>query len=395
LQGNVVKKYKETHPWIDFSLDTRRANIRTWLLLGEAQSKCFHIAGALLDPKTAKELHGMYLAKGALATTAIEGNTLSEEQVRRHLEGTLTLPESKAYLQTEVDNIIRACNDIAESHYNGENAQLNVEEIKNYNMRVLAGLPLKEDVQPGRLRLHSVGVGGYRGAPAEDCLYLLEKMCAMINGDFSLGPRWGIASGLLKAILSHLYIAWIHPFGDGNGRTARLVEFKLCITVGVPSPAAQLLSNHYNETRSDYYLKLDETSKRRDPFIFIDYALQGYVDQLEEQIRLIRQSQDAAFWTNFVHTRFKGMETAVDRRRRHFLLDLSEKTLPGYAYTPLADLAGISLRTARAYAVRSPRVLMRDVNELISMGLLERKGNGVRPNLALLSAYLPTRVDKK
>ena len=391
----MVKKYQKTHPWIDFSLDTRRANIRTWMLLGEAQSKCFHIASALLDPKIAEELHGVYLAKGALATTAIEGNTLSEEQVRQHLNGTLTLPESKSYLQTEVDNIIRACNDIAGSHRDGASVQLSVEEIQNYNTRVLAGLPLKEEVKPGLLRLHSVGVGGYQGAPAEDCLYLLEKMCAMINGDFSLGARWGIASGILKAVLAHLYIAWIHPFGDGNGRTARLVEFKLCIASGVPFPAAQLLSNHYNETRSKYYIKLDETSKRRDPFIFIDYALQGYVDQLGEQIKLIRQSQDAAFWTNFVHTRFKGMDTAVDRRRRHFLLDLSEKTLPSYNFTPLADLASVSLRTVKAYAVKSQRVLMRDVNELIKMGLLERVGNGVRPNLALLSAYLPARVDNK
>ncbi len=38
-------------------------------------------------------------------------------------------------------------------------------------------------------------------------------------------------------------MAWIHPFGDGNGRTARLLEFLILARCGmVPLPAAHLLS---------------------------------------------------------------------------------------------------------------------------------------------------------
>lgn len=50
-------------------------------MLGEAASKCEHIAGVPLRPSVAQELHRLYLAKGALATTAIEGNTLTENEV--------------------------------------------------------------------------------------------------------------------------------------------------------------------------------------------------------------------------------------------------------------------------------------------------------------------------
>ncbi|NOY75701.1 MAG: hypothetical protein GXP32_07900 [Kiritimatiellaeota bacterium] len=32
--------------------------------------------------------------------------------------------------------------------------------------------------------------------------------------------------------LAHVYIAWIHPFGDGNGKTARLMEFYLLLRSG-------------------------------------------------------------------------------------------------------------------------------------------------------------------
>jgi len=51
------------------------------------------------------------LRKGAKATTAIEGNTLSEEEVSRIDEGE-NLPPSKEYLQIEVKNVIDALNQI-------------------------------------------------------------------------------------------------------------------------------------------------------------------------------------------------------------------------------------------------------------------------------------------
>jgi hypothetical protein len=82
------------------------------MLLGEARSKCEHIANVPLRPATAEQLHLLYLAKGALATTAIEGNTLSEDEVVRHLQGKLQLPPSKEYLAKEIDNIVAACNRI-------------------------------------------------------------------------------------------------------------------------------------------------------------------------------------------------------------------------------------------------------------------------------------------
>ena len=67
------------------------------MLLGEVQSKCEHIAGVPLRPATAEMLHRLYLAKGIQATTAIEGNTLSEDEVVRLIQGNLELPPSKEY----------------------------------------------------------------------------------------------------------------------------------------------------------------------------------------------------------------------------------------------------------------------------------------------------------
>lgn len=77
-----MRTFERTHPWISFRCDLGKAGVDLWLALGEAASKCEHIARVPLRPATAQALHRLYLAKGAAATTAIEGNTLSEENMK-------------------------------------------------------------------------------------------------------------------------------------------------------------------------------------------------------------------------------------------------------------------------------------------------------------------------
>ncbi len=82
------------------------------MLFGESRSKVDHLAGALLNPETADEMNLVYLAKGAHATTAIEGNTLSEEEVLQIVEGRHATAPSQEYLVQEIQIIIDAYNRI-------------------------------------------------------------------------------------------------------------------------------------------------------------------------------------------------------------------------------------------------------------------------------------------
>ena len=312
-----METYKQTHPWITFQVDLRKIDPQTWLLLGQAQSDCKHISGIPLLPEAAAWLHEIYLAKGVIATTAIEGNTLTEEDVLMRLAGKLDLPPSKEYLGQEIDNVIEACNLIAKNIYSGVPALLSVTDIKEYNKLLLHDLPLNEEVSPGQICTYSVGVGRYRGAPAEECEHLLERLCGWLNRDFDPPDEaQKIVYGLLKAIIAHLYFAWIHPFGDGNGRTARLIEFQILLASGVPFAAAQLLSNHYNQTRSEYYRQLDQASRSEDIMPFIRYAIQGFVDGLQEQLAVIRSQQLYVHWINYIHTQFRNRDKPSDLRNR-------------------------------------------------------------------------------
>jgi Fic family protein len=360
------------------------------MLLGEAASKCEHLAGVPLKPKTAERLHLLYLAKGALATTAIEGNTLTEEEVLKRIQGTLRLPPSKEYLGHEIDNIVHACNEIRNEVAAGKPLEISAARIQHFNRQVLAGLPLREEVVPGEIRTYSVGVGAYRDAPAENCAYLLDRLCTWLNsGDFKLEDAVSpLVTAVLKAIVAHLYIAWIHPFGDGNGRAARLVEFQILLDSGFPAPAAQLLSNHYNQTRSEYYRQLDYTSRSKgDEIPFLEYAAQGLVDGLRDQIAEVQRQQLELAWQDYVHEILRGKGSTSDRRRLQLILDLSQHPEP----VRRTELPRISPEVAALYVRKGPKTLTRDINYLLEKGLLVADGDAYRAQKEIILAFLPVR----
>lgn len=92
-----TRTYQKTHPWINYQLDLRRVDYTLWFQLGEVQAKCEQITGVPLHPDVEEHLLEVFLAKGASATIAIEGNTLSEEEALELIKGELDLPPSREH----------------------------------------------------------------------------------------------------------------------------------------------------------------------------------------------------------------------------------------------------------------------------------------------------------
>lgn len=392
--ANSKREYTGTHPWITFRVDLGELSHLDWMLLGEARAICDQIAGTPLTPEVADRLHELYLAKGVHATTAIEGNSLSEEEVSRLLAGALRLPPSQQYLAQEVENVIAACNSIAGQVIEHGSQPLSVADICRYNGQVLEGLNLREqEAVPGEIRRHNVVVGRYRAAPSQDCRYLLERMCDWLNGpDFAgdIEDASGFVKVAAKALAAHLYLAWIHPFGDGNGRTARLVEFRILVESGLPFPVGHLLSNHYNRTREMYYRALERSSKVEPYSIreFFSYALGGLVDGLQEQIEWIERQQLQLAWDSFVREQFADKNTNAARRQQRLLLDLDDETP-----TPRSGITVITPRIALEYAGKTSKTVTRDLNLLEEKRLIVRTPQGIVPNLDLVRAFLPAGAD--
>lgn len=388
-----MRSYEESHPWITFkATDINDLDPKLWMLLGEARSKCEHLAGTPLRPDVARHFYEVTLVKGAQATAAIEGNTLTEAQVEGIYRGTYKAPPSRAYQEREIRNVLDALMEIDGQVMRGDCPKITPELINAYNLRVLEGTEYEPHVIPGGIRDYSVGVPGYRGAPAEDCEYLVGELCDWLESDIftSDDPELSYALAVASAIYAHLYIAWIHPFGDGNGRTARLLEFLILARCGmVPLPAAHLLSNHYNLTRDQYYRELAEASRTRKTKNLVTYAVQGLVDGIRDQIDRVRIQQFSVTWINYVHETMGRFPSSPTRDRQRSLV----LAMPSGEVVPRAELEGLTPKLAALYAKAGPRTLARDLNRLQEAGLIVKRRKGWMSNDSVIRAFLPPMAE--
>lgn len=389
IQADIFRDYQASHPWIAFRLDLTQAPWTFWNHIGEAHSKCRHLARTPLPPALARKMERVYLAKGARASAAIEGNSLNEAQAEAAVEGTLEVPQGQEYLQQELENVIGALAAIETQVHRDGTFDVTPQRLRELNAQVLDGLEVEDHVAPGELRTGGIAVGNvYRGAPAVDCEHLIDRLCAWLNGtDFQRDGddhARDFLHAFLRAVIAHVYVAWIHPFGDGNGRTARLVEFGILTATGVPSVAAHLLSNHYNATRARYYRQLDLASKSGGDLVpFLGYAAEGFVGELQQQLNEVHEQIVHATWLNYVHSMFPD-PTLSERRQRDLVL-----ALPHNGFVPRARLTTLTPRLTDAYSGKGRKTVTRDLNALDERELVERTAKGVRARREVILSFLP------
>ena len=75
-------------------------------------------------------------------------------------------------------------------------------------------------------------------------------------------------------------------------------------------------------------------------------------------------------------------------RQKNIALDLSFTTDESIRISKIPE---ISTRLAAAYAKKTRKTMARDVNKLISMGLIERAKKGVRAKRDVILAFLPAK----
>jgi Fic family protein len=380
------RTYEQTHSWLKFRLDDiNESTALFWMLLGEARSKCEHIKYVPLSPDTAGQLNAVYFAKGVNATTAIEGNTLTEQQVESRIAGQLELPISKEYLGVEIDNVVGAYNHMVGAVIAGDAIPLNHDTLCRLNKEILAGLMVEDHVVPGELRRCSVAAGPYLAPPWQEVAYLVDKMCDWLDTITPPDPQLALPFAFIKAVVAHVYIEWIHPFGDGNGRLGRLAEFLILISSGVPLPAAHILTSHYNDTRTEYYRQLNLSSRNGgDLRPFLQYAAQGFVDGLTEAIKHLHRQQEQLMWRALVDSNFEDRRTTAAHRQRELAIHLAAQSGGGIFKGAIRDLIP-------AY-VGHTKMLTRDINRLKNMELVQVSGSTLEANLFLVRGMRPLVV---
>lgn len=212
----------------------------------------------LRKENTIKTIHG---------TVAIEGNTLSEEQITAILEGKPVIGPEKDI--REVRNAISAYERIKDFDV------LSVKDLLNAHKMLMEGLI----PDAGRFRKKSVGI--LRQDGVSHIAPPAELVPAHMNNLFSfLGPGAEEYHPLVKASAFHYELEFIHPFTDGNGRIGRFWEHALLISW---HPVFELLSIEaiIKENQQAYYAALEKSDNIGSCEDFLEFDLAIILETLE------------------------------------------------------------------------------------------------------------------
>ncbi len=189
-------------------------------------------------------------------STAIEGNTLPYAAVRAFLE-TGVVPAGASWTETAevwgcdkaLGHVLRASRFWAPCARGNVSSPapppLSIELIKAIHRRVL----FYDVDNAGVFRGVDVRVGSHRAPPWAGVPALMEELVAHWQG-----PAFAALHPVEQAALAHYEFVWVHPFVDGNGRTARLISSYLLMRAGLP-PLNLLVTE-----RGTYYRALEQAS---------------------------------------------------------------------------------------------------------------------------------------
>lgn len=227
---------------------------RTTRHKSELKVRCLHMNFKIIDGKKQQLDNARPLSKHTLHSlrenmfvewtynsNAIEGNTLTISETKVVLEG-ITIGGKSMREHLEVINhkaAILFLEDLIK-----QNEPLSEWSIKNIHGLVLKSI---DDENAGSYRKENVLISGAKHKPPQHFLVKeqMEELVSLYNG------KWNSLHPIERAAMLHGEFVKIHPFIDGNGRTARLLMNFELMKSGFPPTIIKA------NTRPQYYDHLD------------------------------------------------------------------------------------------------------------------------------------------
>lgn len=228
-----------------------------------------------LEPALANKLREVYRIEWTYHSNAIEGNTLSLLETKLVVEDGLTVGNGKTVKEHfEAINHADAIDYVEDIVL--KNEVLTERTIKQIHYLVLKNI---DNTNAGNYRKSNVKISGSEHTPP-DFLFVSEEMANLMKWYEEV--KQSLHPVELAAIFHHKFV-YIHPFVDGNGRTARLLMNLILMQYGYP-PA---IVKSKPENKLAYYQTLEEASvnQRLDPFVeliskCVEESLTNYLHSL-------------------------------------------------------------------------------------------------------------------
>jgi Fic family protein len=236
--------------------------------------------GGSTHPRVFFQLKHIFHTLESIGSARIEGNNTT---VAEYIETKLESNEIVSEGVREIKNIEKAMEFIEDNIKDYPINRMFLSELHKMIVEDLPPPPHGEgDNTPGLYRKVNLKISNSTHLPP-DYIKVQDYMTELLDFiEREDSPKYD----LLKAAIAHHRFVWIHPFGNGNGRTVRLFTYAMLVKTGfnvnvgrIINPTAVFCSN-----RNDYYDNLSKADLGTDEVIlsWCEYVLKGLKEEIEK-----------------------------------------------------------------------------------------------------------------
>lgn len=241
--------------------------------------------GGSTHPAVFFQLKSIFHWLESMGSARIEGNnTTIAEYVETKIDDS---PRALTSKLLEIDNIDEAMEFIEDKVKEYPINRIMISELHKIAVNNLPPPPHGEgDLTPGAYRNHSLKINNSTHLPPEPYLVesYMEELFSFINSENST------KYDLLKAAIAHHRFVWIHPFGNGNGRTVRLFTYAMLVKSGLNINAGRIINPTavFCSNRNIYYdmLSKADTGTKEGILEWCEYVLRGLKEEIEKVDKL-------------------------------------------------------------------------------------------------------------
>jgi len=194
----------------------------------------------------------------------------------------------------------------------------------------------------------------YEGPPGEEVVQLMDKVVDWLdhgNGDNHV---------VVRAAMAHLHVVSVHPFRDGNGRIARIIQSMVLAREGLLAPEFSSIEEYLGHHTTEYYGVLQEVQggryqPERDASPWVAFCVRAHLAQARQRLEQIRTAG----------RRWAALERLAEQRGwpDRLVIALEQSQFGGVERAAYATEADVSPATASS-----------DLRRLLDSGLVKQEG---------------------
>lgn len=296
-------KYTLPDDWIAYDI----AAVAQQLL--DAKAAIMSLTQIPFQRSWADEMQRVQLKREVAGTSRIEGAEFTERELDAAMAQAQTPDQLETRSQKQAAAAVRTYRWISELK---PDRPVDADLIREVHRSIVTGAD-DDHCEPGVLRGrdHNVTFGSppHRGAEGgEECARAFTELSEAIAGGFRRHDP------LVQAIALHYHFAAIHPFLDGNGRTARALEALMLQRVGLRDTLFIAMSNYYYENKQAYLNALTATrAAGHDLTPFLLFGLKGIELQCGRMFSEVRKNMSRVLFRDVMFSLYNRLRSTRKR----------------------------------------------------------------------------------